>query len=229
MTSYTLYPSETDLIGDNARLETAYDRRLPEIAALPPLSPPQSSYKSLNVLRQPALLMDDEGCVIEANLAAETVFGPDIQIRDRRLVVRDAAARARLQAILTGLGDASKERGAPSEPIVVPRQEKLPILLRIWPFEDHARQPSREVLALVVLNALGPRPGPPAGLLATAFSLTPSEARLACIIARGAGPDIAAKELKISRETARNQLKSIFAKTGTHRQSELVALLLQVQ
>jgi DNA-binding CsgD family transcriptional regulator len=61
------------------------------------------------------------------------------------------------------------------------------------------------------------------------FRLTPSEAKLACIIARGAPPDIAARELKISRETARNQLKAVFAKTDTHRQSELVALLLQVE
>ncbi|MGI8568738.1 MAG: helix-turn-helix transcriptional regulator, partial [Methylocella sp.] len=40
---------------------------------------------------------------------------------------------------------------------------------------------------------------------------------------------VAARELNISRETARNQLKAVFAKTGTHRQSELVALLLQVE
>jgi hypothetical protein len=55
----------------------------------------------------------------------------------------------------------------------------------------------------LTLNALGPKPGPPAA--------------------------IAARELKISRETARNQLKSVFAKTDTHRQSELVALILQVE
>jgi hypothetical protein len=42
-------------------------------------------------------------------------------------------------------------------------------------------------------------------------------------------PDNAARELRISRETARNQLKSMFAKTDTHRQSELVALLMQVE
>jgi DNA-binding CsgD family transcriptional regulator len=41
-------------------------------------------------------------------------------------------------------------------------------------------------------------------------------------------PHIAARELKIARETARNQLKAVFAKTNTHRQSELVALLMQV-
>jgi DNA-binding CsgD family transcriptional regulator len=85
----------------------------------------------------------------------------------------------------------------------------------------------QDVRAVLTLNALGPKPGPPAAIIAKTFHLTPSEAKLACIIARGAPPDIAARELKISRETARNQLKSVFAKTDTHRQSELVALLLQ--
>jgi DNA-binding CsgD family transcriptional regulator len=34
--------------------------------------------------------------------------------------------------------------------------------------------------------------------------------------------------LKISRETARNQLKSVFAETDPHSQSELVALILHL-
>jgi DNA-binding CsgD family transcriptional regulator len=90
-------------------------------------------------------------------------------------------------------------------------------------------QPAQEVRALLTLNALGPRLGPPPAILAKAFQFTHSEAKLACIIARGVPPYIAARELKISREAARNQLKSVFAKTNTHRQSELVALLLQVE
>ena len=36
---------------------------------------------------------------------------------------------------------------------------------------------------------------------------------------------MAAGELGLARETARNQLKAVFAKTGTHRQGELIALL----
>jgi DNA-binding CsgD family transcriptional regulator len=76
---------------------------------------------------------------------------------------------------------------------------------------------------------LGPKPGPSASIIAKTFRLTPAEAKLSCITARGAPPDTAARELKISRETARNQLKSVFAKADAHRQSELVALLLQVE
>jgi DNA-binding CsgD family transcriptional regulator len=75
------------------------------------------------------------------------------------------------------------------------------------------------------LTAIAPRPGPPAGLLSGAFGLTPAEARLATIIAGGRNPELAAEELQISRATARNRLKAIFAKTATRRQSELVALL----
>jgi DNA-binding CsgD family transcriptional regulator len=55
--------------------------------------------------------------------------------------------------------------------------------------------------------------------------LTKREARLASIIAEGLNPEGAAEELAISKATARNQLRAIFAKTGTHRQGELVALL----
>ena len=83
--------------------------------------------------------------------------------------------------------------------------------------------------ALVTLNVLGPKPGPREEILAKTFNLTPSEAKLACVIARGAPLQIADRELEIPWETARKRLKSVFAKTYTHRQSELVALLLQAE
>lgn len=44
----------------------------------------------------------------------------------------------------------------------------------------------------------------------------------------GEALESAANELAISYETARNHLKAIFAKTETHRQAELVALLARV-
>jgi DNA-binding CsgD family transcriptional regulator len=56
------------------------------------------------------------------------------------------------------------------------------------------------------------------------FSLTPAERRLANHIAAGTSLRDSANQTGITYQTARNQLKSIFAKTRTHRQSELVAL-----
>lgn len=57
------------------------------------------------------------------------------------------------------------------------------------------------------------------------FRLTPAEARLAMEIAGGTDLTTAANRLGVARETVRSQLRAVFAKTDTHRQAELVALL----
>jgi DNA-binding CsgD family transcriptional regulator len=217
------------IYAEESRILAAFSRRLIEIASLSHAAITRSrASNALDALRQPAILLDLSGFVISVNAAAEEILDQDIRIKDGRIAIRDIDARNGLQACLEQLKVMPVQSGAPFEPIVVCRRDKLPVLLRLWPIETGSRWPSRDVHALLTLNALGPRPGPPASILAKAFHLTPSEAKLASIIARGAAPDVAARELKISRETARNQLKSVFAKTGTHRQGELVALLLQV-
>jgi DNA-binding CsgD family transcriptional regulator len=59
------------------------------------------------------------------------------------------------------------------------------------------------------------------------FGLTPSEARLARRLVTGESLRSAALALNVSYETARTALKVIFAKTDTHRQSELVIVILR--
>lgn len=58
------------------------------------------------------------------------------------------------------------------------------------------------------------------------YTLTPAEAKLAIVLIRGKNIVEAAAELGVSHNTTRTHLKRIFQKTGTHRQSELVKLLL---
>lgn len=79
---------------------------------------------------------------------------------------------------------------------------------------------------LVIVRELGIVPGSiaPEGLKLL-FGLTRAEARLAAALASGSALDDVARSIGISRETARAQLKAIFAKTKTNRQAELVALL----
>ncbi len=58
-----------------------------------------------------------------------------------------------------------------------------------------------------------------------AFGLTPAEASLAAEIAKGDGRKAAALRRGVALSTARAQLSSIFEKTGTRRQAELVRLI----
>jgi DNA-binding CsgD family transcriptional regulator len=57
------------------------------------------------------------------------------------------------------------------------------------------------------------------------FDFTPAETRLATAIASGTDLTSFALSTKVSKETVRNQLKAVFEKTGTRRQSTLVGLL----
>ena len=221
----TLFDTGSDagsLGAEEERILASFTARLIEIAAAGDRGPCTSPTAALNAMRLPAIALDEHGFVADVNTAADAVFDQNIKIKDRRLFIRDPDARTLLKEAINQLKDLP--RPAPFEPVIVPRTDKLPVIVRIWPSDGLGE----DMRVLLTLNALGPRPGPSAAIIAKTFRLTPSEAKLASIIARGAPPDIAARELKISRETARNQLKSVFAKTDTHRQSQLVALLLQV-
>lgn len=58
------------------------------------------------------------------------------------------------------------------------------------------------------------------------YGLTPAEARLALLLAEGVSLADAATRLGLLRETVRSRVKSIFEKTNTHSQAELVRLLI---
>jgi DNA-binding CsgD family transcriptional regulator len=58
------------------------------------------------------------------------------------------------------------------------------------------------------------------------YGMTPTETRLAAMIISGLPLLQAARELNVSRNTARTHMKRIYAKTETHSQAALVRLLM---
>ena len=81
------------------------------------------------------------------------------------------------------------------------------------------------VVSLYVCDA-DEEPGVSAELVRSVFGLTPAETALACELAGGRSVEEAAEGLGISNETARTRLKHVFLKTETHRQAELMRVLL---
>lgn len=73
----------------------------------------------------------------------------------------------------------------------------------------------------VTASTLVPSPS----LLSGLFDLAPAEAKLAAALATGTSLKQVAVDQNIRTTTARHYLEQIFRKTGTHRQSELVALI----
>lgn len=62
-------------------------------------------------------------------------------------------------------------------------------------------------------------------VLYSRFKLTPAEAQIALGVYRGQTLRAIAAARGTNVQTARTQLKSVFAKTGTHRQAQLAQLL----
>lgn len=111
--------------------------------------------------------------------------------------------------------------------IALPRKSgRRPLLAQVVPIVGAAHDVFMLARAIVILtdpDQAGDE-DPLAGPL-SASGLSPAEARLARRI--GAGEDLKAiaKAENIAIETARARLKSVFAKTGTHRQAELAILI----
>lgn len=70
-----------------------------------------------------------------------------------------------------------------------------------------------------------PRQAASGSLLAELFGLTPAEKRLGELLLQGLTVDECARHLQVSINTVRTQLRALFRKTHTSRQSELVNLL----
>jgi DNA-binding CsgD family transcriptional regulator len=184
-----------------------------------------NAVNALNLVTQPALALDRFGLVLAINAAADALFDDQLRVVNRRLLVCDQRAKAALAALIDRLRTVPDTAALPVAPIVVRRPPKRPIIIRVLPIDGAARSPFLGARVLLVFSDLGRPLNTTTDVLAETFGLSPAEARLASRMAGGISLEEAAGELAITRETARNQLKSIFAKTGTHRQGELVALL----
>lgn len=88
---------------------------------------------------------------------------------------------------------------------------------------NYAGQGWRAIMVVAVQGRGVPR----ADFIEKRFDLTPAQARLVSHLVAGVSLRSSAKALGIKYETVRTCLKSVFEKTGTHRQAELVLRVLQ--
>jgi DNA-binding CsgD family transcriptional regulator len=123
------------------------------------------------------------------------------------------------------------ERGSPQAfaPIVVDRDDAPWLLVEAMPVTAFGSDLFSSGRLILLLTDLRSPQRPDSAQLCAAFNLTAAEAKMAAKLASGVGIDTAAASLGVSRETARSQLKAVFAKTNTRRQAELAGLLARLR
>ena len=103
---------------------------------------------------------------------------------------------------------------------------KRPFEVLVAPLGARGRDDtSHRAVAMVFLRDPEAKPRPVPALLRELYRLTPGEARLAADLLADRSLLEIAEARRLSRETLRTQLKALFLKTGTNRQSELIGFL----
>ncbi|HZP77199.1 MAG TPA: helix-turn-helix transcriptional regulator [Pseudolabrys sp.] len=220
-------PKEGPFARDEKRILAALSQKLTAAASLSTLFgrvAVSSATAALSNVGQPAIAIDRRGLIIEMNAASQAVLDDEVRVKDRRLCVSDLFARNEIDLLVARLRTTRDAAALQCDPIVIRRKRGVPIVIRVLPVPEAAQTPFLGACAVLTLSPIEVQSGAHPVLLGKIFGLTSAEAKLASIVAEGVGPDGAADRLGISRATARNQLKAVFSKTGTHRQSELVAL-----
>jgi DNA-binding CsgD family transcriptional regulator len=176
-----------------------------------------------------AVLVDRRGMAVHANRSARSLFGSGLDVTNGRLAAIDPAVNAELQRMMEGVAGLRFSPAAAS-PVAVPRNGRRPLLVEAMPLAAGAVDDPLCVLrSMVMITDLEFKETSGADRARDVFHLTKAEGRLAARLARGEDIDAAAAVLGVTRHTARSQLKAIFAKTDTHRQAELVALLARLR
>ena len=169
-----------------------------------------------------AILFGPGGQVISANAAAGQLFGSGINLVNGQLVAFDRASNVALQEMLQAL----RSQGTPrvGQRIAIARRGEPPLLAHAIPL-DRLNLDGSTAAGLVVLVDPQTRREPSEPLLQQVFNLTPAEARLALGLAKGLDLQEISELHGVGVGTLRVQLKSVFAKTHTKRQAQLVVLL----
>ncbi len=187
---------------------------------------------ALDALAAPIFLLDAGGRLVHRNEAAETALAGDGPLR---LVQASLSSRHKAQA--AGIAGSITRLAAPAPLHPTTRTEDLPLgdppgaagrllFYRLSAGGSLGPLPSRAAV-LVLWARPDDRALPADTLLRARWGLTAAEAALCLALAQGERmADIAARNA-VSAETLRTQLKSVFAKTGAHRQADLMRLLHQ--
>lgn len=180
------------------------------------------------------VLLDREGRVIYSNALARRFFREPggITCRDDRLYAATPEDNDKLAGLVDHCIRTAHIKGVISDGyLAVPRgsENKPPLAISVSSHQsnlDPQTLLNRESCVMVLLYDVERRNTTRRYILEQLYNLTAGEALLATGLASGKTIKELAHTYDVSRETLRSQLKRVFQKTRTNRQSDLVKLVL---
>ncbi len=185
---------------------------------------------ALEVVRHGIVIIAGQHLVINLNSAAERILRADdgLCLRSGRICATTTHAEQELHCAVHNALDGEHSSVRTGRTLTCFRPSgKRPYVIHVMPSHRRdADEPLRQAMALVLIVDPEDEPEPTAALLRRLYCLTDAEAEVALRVMHGADLKQISEELWISLPTVRTHLHHVFDKTDTHRQAELVRLLL---
>ena len=185
---------------------------------------------ALEVVRHGVIIVASEHLVIDLNSAAEQIFRAEdgICMRSGHIAATSTHTEQELHRAIDNAVDGERSTVRIGRSLICVRPSgKRPYVVHVLPSHRRdADEPPRQAMALVLIIDPEDEPEPAATLLRRLYHLTKAEADVVVHMMRGADVKQIAEELSVSLPTVRTHLQHVFDKTDTHRQVELVRLLL---
>lgn len=185
-------------------------------ADLAPVNLEQAAQTTLRTLSIGCIILDAQGRVVHDGCGEEAKrSGPLRVVQDKLSLPREVDRTALRRAVADAVSDRQRLS-------IVPLADEAGqvSLVAVTPL----RQSGGARMALVLFDTRQTDHGALRLHFFKAHALTRSESLIACEVLNGKTPNEMAQSTGLSLATVRSYLKHIMAKTGTHRQSELVAL-----
>jgi DNA-binding CsgD family transcriptional regulator len=174
------------------------------------------------------VVVDEQRKILSMNPAAAGLLerGDDFVRRDGELQPREPRSAAAFTAVVDAAIATTRGRHVQASGCTsIPSRSGGPgMTVMALPLRGAKREAGAG--AVILISTDEARPAVDEGLLGGLYGLTPAEARVASLLAQGQEIEQIARRLRISRNTARTHLRHVFDKTRTHRQGDLVSLLL---
>jgi DNA-binding CsgD family transcriptional regulator len=188
----------------------------------------RGGFNALASLSVGVLVVSAENRVRSLNEAAERLAksATGIRIHNGRLELSDPRLDERLRAAvrLASLAPFGRSLSA-GETIVVPVGEDQSVTLRVGPLPPDPSAVVEPLAAIFIgVPTLAPRSW--SEHIRELYGLTPAETRLVFALLNGSRLAEYANDASVSIHTAQSQIKSVFAKTGCRRQSDLIRRML---
>ncbi len=177
------------------------------------------------------VLLDARGQALLANRGARRILDQNdgLGLDGRTLRASTASDDATLHRLIAGIVEAAlSHRLIESAVMTIGRRSgRRPYPLMVGPLRPHAGEPMlRDAVAVLYVSDLESGSLRRREALRELYGLTVAESHLVELLCQGSSLDEAAASRGVTMNTARSQLKQVFAKTHTSRQSELVRLVL---